>query len=55
MAEGQRKARGVVIEFGAQPTIKRMAGIASRGELSVRVIGIGGLLVVRQMTGRTGC
>jgi len=46
MAVGQRKSRGIVIEFRAQPTVKRMAGFTSRGELRAHVIGIRSLLKI---------
>jgi hypothetical protein len=43
----QRKPRGVMIELCAQPTVERMAGIASGCELRAYVVGIRRLLIVR--------
>jgi len=46
MAVGQRKSRGIVIEFRTQPTVKRMAGFTSRGKLRAHVVGIRSLLKI---------
>ena len=54
MAVRQRKSRGIVIKFRTQPTVKRMAGFASRRELRAHVIGIRSLLEIRQVAGGTG-
>jgi hypothetical protein len=54
MAVRQRKSRGIVIKFRTHPTVKRMAGFASRRELRAHVIGIRSLLEIRQVAGGTG-
>lgn len=46
MAIRQRESRGIVIEFRSQPTVKRMAGFASRGELRAHVVGVRSLLKI---------
>jgi len=45
----QWKPGGVMIEFRAQPAVKGMARIARRRELRAYVVGIRGLLIIRQV------
>ncbi len=52
MAVGQQKTRRAVVEIRVQPGIEgNMAGFAGGGELSRHVIGIDGLLIIRQVAG----
>lgn len=44
----------VDIGSGAQPAVKRMTRLASLGELGRYVIGVGGFLKIRLVTGNTG-
>jgi hypothetical protein len=52
MAAGQRETRRAVVEFGVQPGVKSVAGLASGREVCGHVIGIGGIPKVRQVTGQ---
>jgi hypothetical protein len=52
MAIGQQKTGCVVVELSVQPCVKRMAGFACGREFCCYVIGIGGFLKIRQVTGR---
>jgi len=50
----QRKTGGAVVELRIQPGVERVAGLAGRGEVCGRVIGISGLLKIAQVAGHTG-
>ena len=52
MAIGQQETGCAVVELGVQPRVKGMAGFASGREICGHVIGIRGLLKIRQVTGR---
>lgn len=53
MAVGQQKTRRAVVEIRVQPCVKRgVAGLASGREFCRHVIGIDGLLIIRQVAGR---
>lgn len=52
MAVGQRESGRAVVECGVQPGVEGMAGLASGGEICRHVIGIRGLLKIRQVARR---
>ena len=54
MAIRQQEPGGTVIELGAQPVVKRVAGVAGGRELCADVIRIRGLLKVLQVAGSAG-
>ena len=54
MPVGQQETGRAVVEFGVQPGVKRMAGLARGGELCGNVVGIDGLLKIRLVAGHAG-
>jgi hypothetical protein len=54
MRTSEWKSSGIVVEGCPSPRSRGVTGVASRGESALRVVGVGGSLIVLHVAGRAG-